>query len=115
MAGAPKSCAGGDVCQAAGTCDPVDGQCKGGANLPDGTACDDDNACTGPDVCGGGCAVARQRQLRGGQPVPRGRDVQPITGTCVAGAARTGMGCDDGDACTTGDLCGANGECPGRR
>jgi len=48
----PVVCASGGTgqCGSAGTCDPATGQCVGGP-VPDGTVCDDGDACTVEDVC----------------------------------------------------------------
>ncbi|WP_255203996.1 LamG-like jellyroll fold domain-containing protein [Myxococcus sp. AM011] len=43
-------CAPLDACHIAGTCNPSTGQCSHPV-APDGTACDDGNACTQPDTC----------------------------------------------------------------
>ena len=72
-----RSCAGaaleclGDGCQEAGACDPATGLCVMGAVQPDGTACNDTNACTIGDTC--------------------------TAGVCVS----LPIDCDDGQACTT--------------
>src|SRR6185369_13400818 len=47
------SCAGGDACHMAGTCNPATGACEN-APKPDGTSCDDGNACTTTDACQAG-------------------------------------------------------------
>ncbi|NMO15638.1 LamG domain-containing protein [Pyxidicoccus fallax] len=46
-------CAPLDACHTAGTCDPSTGLCSNPV-APDGTACDDSDACTQPDTCQGG-------------------------------------------------------------
>ncbi|NOK15630.1 LamG-like jellyroll fold domain-containing protein [Corallococcus carmarthensis] len=43
-------CAPLDACHVAGTCNPSTGQCSNPA-APNGTACNDGNACTQPDTC----------------------------------------------------------------
>src|SRR5262249_14362916 len=49
----PVSCKASDQCHSAGTCDPTTGICSNPAK-PDGTACDDGNACTALDGCHAG-------------------------------------------------------------
>jgi hypothetical protein len=58
----------------AGTCDPASGACSN-PTAPNGTACNDSNACTTNDVC--------------------------TSGACVGGPA---LSCDDNNSCTT-DTC----------
>lgn len=49
----PKTCAANEVCAGKNACDPKTGMCV--AELaPDGTSCDDGNACTPNDVCQSG-------------------------------------------------------------
>jgi uncharacterized repeat protein (TIGR01451 family) len=56
--GGAVACPPGDQCHLAGVCNPATGVCSSQAK-PDGTACDDGNACTQPDRCSGGvCAGA---------------------------------------------------------
>src|SRR5439155_361606 len=68
------TCAASDPCHVAGTCDPATGQCSNPA-APDGTACNDHNACTLSDAC--------------------------HAGACAGGPAPD---CDDGNVCTS-DAC----------
>jgi TolB protein len=49
----PVVCSARDQCHEAGTCDPASGACSDPA-APDGTACDDTDTCSGPDVCDAG-------------------------------------------------------------
>lgn len=80
------SCAASDACHLAGTCDPSTALCSN-PTAPDGTGCDDGNACTTSDTCS--------------------------AGTCVAGPpAADSTPCDDGNACTQTDTCHA-GACKG--
>jgi len=80
--------------------------------FPDGTPCDDGNACTTDDVC-------RSGQCQG---VPPGCDdgnpctvdfIDDSTGACLHNPA-LGLACDDGNPCTLGDTCQFNGICVGR-
>ena len=45
--GDPTVCSASDQCHVAGTCDPATGACSN-PNAPDGTPCNDGNACTAP-------------------------------------------------------------------
>jgi hypothetical protein len=103
-----NACTSGDVC-AAGACKP--GVAK---------VCDDKNACTTDSCsvatgacvntpiigCGGNCKLASDCD-----------DKNPCTSdACTAGkCANTAnaLACNDGDACTVGDLCGSGGCKPG--
>jgi hypothetical protein len=52
----PVACVPLDQCHTAGTCSPVSGFCSS-PTAPDGTGCDDGNACTVTDACSAGiCA-----------------------------------------------------------
>jgi hypothetical protein len=86
-------CTASDQCHVAGVCDPATGTCSNPA-APNGTACDDGDACTTNAVCtGGSCA---------GTPV----------GTCPSGRIHDGP-CDcDGTCCPAGYNCVSE---PGRR
>src|SRR5207248_2918993 len=46
----PVVCTAADQCHTAGTCDPASGACSNPAK-PDGTGCDEGNACTLTDTC----------------------------------------------------------------
>ncbi len=122
-------CDDGDACTTADMC--IAGVCTGGAapNCNDGNACTDDscdtltgcmnvnnaascddaNACTTSDTCNGGVCT--------GGPAPDCDDSNPCTtDSCdtILGCQNTHhtAACDDGDACTTTDVCSA-GSCIG--
>ena len=103
-------------------CSHLDGQCAvgacqtGGAEvftcvkdlLPNGTTCEDGDLCTQGDACDTGvCAMGLPLQCDDDN-VCTADSCDPDTGGCrfdpVDGA------CDDGDACTVGDVC-AEGAC----
>jgi hypothetical protein len=94
------------------TCDSATGQCVS-KSVPDGTTCDDSDACTREDLC-------RQGQCVGTAPVICEQDANectvekcdPATGLCGSLPVADGTTCDDGDACTREDLC-RQGECVG--
>jgi hypothetical protein len=128
----PKAgvCNDGDVCTTGDTC--IDGVCKGAEkdcsafgdnkctvgqcqlgvckSVPKLGGCDDGDPCTVNDSCaGGGCK---------GVPMDcSGLDSTCAKGVCAGGqcigkAINTGVPCNDGNDCTTGDLCQA-GQCTG--
>jgi hypothetical protein len=75
--------------------------------IPDGTPCDDGDACTFADACGAGvCAPASVVGCDDGDPCTVDL-CDPAGGACFHDA----VFCDDGDPCTA-DLCDpANGSC----
>ena len=95
------------------TCLPVECEAKTGKCIgvpaADKTPCDDSDACTLGDVCqGGGCSSAQKVNCN---------DANPCTSdSCDAKAgcknAANTLPCDDGNACTQGDLC-ADSKCGG--
>jgi hypothetical protein len=80
---------------------------------PNTVACNDANACTQGDLCQAGSCV-------GGSPVtcPAADECHdpgmcdPDTGTCSGGEKPDGTACNDGDLCTSTDICQA-GICAG--
>ena len=83
-------------------------------NAPNGTACNDGNACTQTDTCQtGACTGANPVVCTAQRPVPRGGDVQSGDGSLLEPErARTGPSCNDGNACTQTDTC-QTGTCAG--
>ena len=98
-------CTAGDACHVAGTCDTGTGSCSDPA-APNGSACNDLDACTHTDTCQSGTCT-------GSNPVvcvPS--DSCHLAGTCDTGtgscsnpAVADGTACDDGNACTSADEC----------
>jgi cysteine-rich repeat protein len=114
------SCAGGnavtcptpDQCHDAGTCNPATGACSNPAK-PNGTGCDDGNACTQTDACqSGACTGGNPIVCAGGDQCHDAGVCNPTTGACSNPARPDGTTCDDGSACTVGDHCTA-GLCAG--
>src|SRR2546428_45129 len=71
----PKVCPASDQCPPAGTRDPTTGQCPNPAK-PNGTSCNDGNACTRTDTCQAGTCT-------GGNPVVcTALDQCHVAGTC---------------------------------
>ncbi len=109
-AGPPRECNDGNVCTA-DRCDEPTASCVFDPSLLAGAACDDGNACTQQDACGGGTC--------GGQPVVCDDDngctaetCDPAIGCLISNL--DGVACDDGDGCTDADTCSA-GACAGSR
>ena len=101
------ACDDGDPCTD-DACDPETGSC--GTSPSSGAACDDGLPCTTNDACDNGTCV-------GGDPKSCNDDnpcttdqCNPATGAC-AFSPNTDP-CDDGDSCTTVDVC-SNGSCVG--
>src|SRR5262249_10558833 len=103
----PVVCTASDQCHEAGVCNPSSGVCSNPAK-PNGTACDDGNACTTAETCRAGtgtgatpvaCSAADQCHTAG--------VCAPSTGVCSNPAKPDGAACDDGNACTTVDTCRA--------
>jgi len=105
--GNPVVCAALDQCHDVGTCDSMTGLCSDPV-LPDGTGCDDTDACTQKDSCVAGactgadpvvCAATDQCHVAG--------VCDPQTGTCSDPAAPNGTACNDNNECTVNDTCNA--------
>lgn len=132
-AGEPVVCTPQDQCHNAGLCD-IDTGCPNPPK-PDGATCDDGNACTQSDTCqAGDCTGADPIVCPAGNlcedvgtcdagtgvcstPTPvtcSPLDQCHVAGTCDIGtgacsnpAAPNGVACDDGEVCTTTDICQA--------
>jgi len=105
-------CAASDQCHVAGTCDSATGTCSNPPK-PDGSACNDGNACTQTDTCQAGvctgrsaveCAASDQCHVPG--------TCDPATGTCTRPTKPNGSACSDGNMCMQTDTC-QNGTCAG--
>jgi hypothetical protein len=96
----PVVCAPTDQCHDAGECDPETGTCST-PEKPNGTGCDDGNACTQTDLCQAGSCT-------GGDPVVctaldqchAAGSCDPETGACTNPAKPDGSFCDDRHLCT---------------
>ena len=110
----PVVCTAQDQCHAAGVCSPGKGRwtCSNPA-VPDGTPCNDGNACTQTDVCLAGLCT-------GESPVTcvaldtchAAGTCDPASGTCSSPGLPDGAPCNDGIACTQNDVC-TGGTCAG--
>ncbi|MCU1282892.1 MAG: hypothetical protein JWM53_6438, partial [bacterium] len=83
MSGTPFTCLPLDQCHVAGTCNPANGMCSQ-PTKPNGTACNDGDACTTADTCVSGACT-------GGPPL-----------TCAAGDE-----CNDPATCSMASGCGS--------
>jgi streptogramin lyase len=103
----PILCVASDQCHVAGMCNTVTGICSN-PNAPNGTACNDNDACTQTSTCQAGACV-------GGNSVVCTPSDQchvvgtcnPANGTCSNPNAPNGTPCSDGNACTQADACQA--------
>ena len=110
MPGDPVVCAAADQCHAAGVCDPQTGTCSN-PRQPNGTRCDDGDACTQTDTCQDGVCVGGDRVVcTASDQCHIAGECDPATGRCSDPAVADGTSCDDGNACTQGDTC-QNGVC----
>ncbi len=108
----PVTCSAVDACHEAGTCDPATGACSSPPR-PDGTACDDGNACTLLDACAGGACVGSDAVTCSAvDACHEAGTCDPATGACSSPPRPDGTACDDGNACTLLDAC-AGGACVG--
>ncbi len=102
------------ACDVPESCDGVSNACPANAFVPNGTGCNDGNACTSGDQCSGGvcvgAAVSDGTSCNDGNSCTSGD--QCIGGICGGGPRPDGAACDDGNVCTTGDTC-AGGICAG--
>ncbi len=107
----PVSCAASDQCHVAGTCNTSTGQCSNPA-APNGTACNDGNACTRTDVCESGvCTGTNPVSCAASDPCHVAGTCDTSTGQCSNPAVASGTACpDDGNPCT-GDVCDGSGTC----
>ena len=102
------TCTASDQCHKAGTCDPATGMCSN-PTKPNGSGCNDNNACTTNDACSNGTCV-------GGPPPSCDDHNVCTTDSCNPASGCTHMNntlpCDDANACTFPDAC-SGGECTG--
>lgn len=108
----PVVCAALDACHDVGTCSTSTGICSN-PPMPDGTACTDADACTRTDSCQSGvCAGADPVICSALDPCHDVGTCSPSTGVCSDPPKANGTGCNDANACTTGDAC-TDGVCAG--
>ncbi len=98
-------CVALDDCHDVGVCDAKTGECTNPVKL-DGSACDDDDACTALDLCITGVCRPGVATVCGAPDACHAAGTcDPDTGDCSNPAAPDGAPCDDGDACTRIDAC----------
>lgn len=98
----PKSCSQNDTCQALSVCDPATGLCSDDF-APDGTACNDGNACTQAGVCQNGTCQATGILDCGPPEVCHGEgSCDPKNGSCQFPILPDGTICPDG-TCEAGN------------
>ncbi|MEM6367408.1 MAG: CRTAC1 family protein [Myxococcota bacterium] len=73
-------------------------------DLPDGTACEDDNACTEAGLCQAGVCASPPIVCPDPGPCQLALQCDPVDG-CLSAPATDGASCDDGDPCTTASAC----------
>ncbi|MCC6621661.1 MAG: HYR domain-containing protein [Deltaproteobacteria bacterium] len=110
--GKPVVCTGASQCTNGATCDPDTGACVGGDDKPDGTTCNDLDACTRNDACELGECVGDERACPPEDQCNQAGTCDAATGLCTR-VPKTGATCSDGNACTSADTCGADGVCRG--
>jgi cysteine-rich repeat protein len=108
----PVVCTPLDGCHDAGVCDTGTGVCSNPAK-PNGSACNDGNACTQTDTCSAGiCTGTNPLVCTASDPCHSAGVCNTTTGLCSNPAKPNGTACNDGNACTQTDAC-ASGVCTG--
>ncbi len=105
-----KTCSAPDQCHGIGTCDPTSGACSTPPNLPNGTACNDNLACTVSDQCMGGICMGTVNCPAIDQCHDAG--TCGANSVCTTPAKANGTACNDTSLCTSGDVC-TGGVCKG--
>ena len=99
------TCTASDQCHVPGVCNPGTGACS---NPPqtDGTACNDNNACTSADACRSGVCLGGSSVVCTASDECHNAGVcSPATGLCSNPVKANGSACNDGNACTRTDSC----------
>jgi hypothetical protein len=105
IGGDPVICTASDECHEAGICNPGTGICSDPA-LPDGTPCDDGDACTQTDTCQAGvCTGADSVVCVALDACHEAGVCDPVTGQCTNPPKPNGSPCSDDSACTDTDTC----------
>lgn len=101
----PVICTALDPCHDAGSCNVATGQCSN-PNKPDGTSCNDGNACSQVDTCqSGACAGGNLKTCPAVNSCYYDGTCNPATGQCSTPLKPTGTSCNDGNGCTAMDFC----------
>ena len=105
----PVLCADLDQCHEPGTCDSGSGTCSY-PQKPDGTPCNDGDACTSPDLCQGGHCITTDAVTCTALGQCHAAGVcDPASGVCSNPLEPDGSACDDGNPCTLADECFGGG------
>jgi hypothetical protein len=111
--GNPVVCTATDDCHLAGACNIATGACTNPAK-PNGSICNDGNACTRTDTClSGACQGANPVVCTGTDQCHDGGTCNPASGLCSGPAKANGTRCSDGNACSQGDTCQSGSCVPG--
>jgi hypothetical protein len=110
------------ACTASGVACGLDGKCDGAGTCrytpAEGASCDDPaNLCVTGRVCQSHvCSAGATKTCPAPTQKCRNTGVcDPATGNCTYGLAAVNTPCDDGDSCTSPDLCQTNGQCLGAK
>lgn len=101
---APVVCSATDPCRDPGVCAPATGICSQPAK-PNGTACNDGNACTRTDSCQAGTCRGASPVVCSASGPCQNATCNPTNGACAEAPKPDGTACSDASACTTGDQC----------
>ncbi len=107
---ATKDCSSLDDACNKGVCKPSTGTCEA-QPMADTTSCNDSDPCTDGDACVAGSCVGSLKDCSSVTEGCKMGQCNPSTGDCLAVQGSTGVACDDGNDCTTGETCQDNGWC----
>ena len=93
-----------DACHVAGICDPSLGRCNN-APRPDGTSCDDGDACTRTDSCQAGTCAGGNPVVCSGGDVCHVAACDSASGSCTTTNRSNGTSCSDSLACNGSETC----------
>jgi 6-phosphogluconolactonase (cycloisomerase 2 family) len=101
----PVVCVASDPCHAAGVCSAGTGLCSNPPQ-PNGTSCNDANACTQGDSCqAGGCVGSSSVVCTAADQCHLPGVCNTASGVCSNPPKSDGSACNDNDACTLTDIC----------
>jgi len=110
--GTPVVCTALDQCHAAGMCDPAWGLCSN-PTQPNGTPCNDSNACTQTDVCQAGtCGGSNPVVCTASDQCHAAGVCDPMSGICSNPSKSDGTACTDSNKCDMAPTC-LGGVCAG--
>ncbi len=104
-------CTASDACHLAGTCNGATGVCSN-PTAPNGTHCDDGNACTQTDTCNtGACGGSNPVVCTALDACHDVGTCAPPTGACTQPTKSAGALCSDGNVCNGIETCNGSGTC----